>query len=94
MFEKIIYNKLIEFMNHNNILYSYQFGFRQRHFTQQAIIALVNKLTSCLDCGDLVIELFLECKKAFDTVDHKILLKKLYAYVLRGLALNFLICCI
>ena len=50
--EKIIYNKLIEFMDHNDILYSYQFGFRQRHSTQQAIITLVNKIASCLDNGD------------------------------------------
>ena len=63
MFEKIIYHKLIEFMDHNDILYCYQFGFRQRHSTQQAIITLVNKITSCLDCGDLVIGIFLDLKK-------------------------------
>ena len=53
VFEKIIYHKLIEFMDHNDILYCYQFGFRQRHSTKQAIITLVTKITSCLDCGDL-----------------------------------------
>ena len=63
VFEKIIYNKLIEFMDHNGILYSYQFGFRQRHSTQQAKITLVNKITSCLDFGDLVIGVFLDLKK-------------------------------
>ena len=44
MFEKIIYHKLIEFMDHNDILYCYQFGFRQRRSTQQAIITLVKKI--------------------------------------------------
>ena len=90
VFEKIIYHKLIEFLDHNDILYCYQFGFRQRHSTQQAIITLVNKITSCLDCGDLVIGIFLDLKKAFDTVDHKILIKKLYAYGIRGVALKLL----
>ena len=52
--------------------------------TQQAIITLVNKITSSLDTGDLVIGVFLDLKKAFDTVDHKILLDKMHAYGIRG----------
>ena len=67
----------------------YQFGFRQRHSTQQAIITLVLKNTSSLDHGDLVIGVFLDLKKAFDTVDHRILLKKLYAYGIRGYILKW-----
>ena len=50
--------------------------FRQGHSTQQAIITIVEKITSSLDNGDLVIGVFLDLKKAFDTVDHQILLKK------------------
>ena len=67
-----------------NVLYKYQFGFRHKHSTQQAIITLVNKITSSLDTGDLVIGVFLDLKKAFDTVDHKILLDKMHAYGIRG----------
>ena len=77
-------------MDHNDILSCHQFGLRQRHSTQQDIITLVNKITSCLDGGDLVIGIFLDLKKAIDTVDHKILLKKLYANGIRGLALKLL----
>ena len=77
-------------MDHNDILYGYQFGFRKGHSTQQAIITLVNKIISCLDNGDMVIGVFLDLKKAFDTVDHKILLKKLYAYGVRDVALKLL----
>ena len=67
-------------MDSNCSIYKYQFGFRQRHSTQQAIITLVEKITSSLDDGDLVIGVFLDLKKAFDTVDHKILIKKLFSY--------------
>ena len=77
-------------MVHNGILYGYQFGFRKGHSTQQAIITLVNKIISCLDNSDLVIGVFLDLKKTFDTVDHKILLKKLYAYGVRHVALKLL----
>ena len=87
--EKIIYHRLIELMDHNDILYCSQFGFRPRHTTQQAIITLVNKITPCLDCGDLVIGYFSVLKK--DTVDHKILLKKLYAYGIRQWSPTFLL---
>ena len=58
----------------------------EKDTTQQAIITLVNKIISCLDNGDLVIGVFLDLKKAFDTVDHKILLKKLDAYGVRDVA--------
>ena len=89
VFEKIMYNIVIDFMDNNNAIYKYQFGFRQKHSTQQAIITLVNKITTCLNSGDLVIGVFLDLKKAFDTVDHNILLKKLYAYGIRGIALKW-----
>jgi len=84
VFEKIMYNHVLNFMNKNNIIYEHQYGFRQKHSTQQAIITLVDRITHSLDKGDIVISVFLDLKKAFDTVDHNILLKKLYAYGIRG----------
>ena len=74
IFERYMYNHVVEFMNINNIIYKYQFGFRQRHSTQQAIITLVNKITSSIDSGDLMIGVFLDLKKSFDTVTHSILI--------------------
>ena len=65
-----MHNHISDFIESVNVLYKYQFGFRQRHSTQQAIITLVNKLTSSLDTGDLVMGVFLNLKTAFDTVDH------------------------
>ena len=84
VFERVMYNHIIDFIDSLNVLYKYQFGFRHKHSTQQAIITLVNKITSSLDTGDLVIGVFLDLKKAFDTVDHKILLDKMHAYSIRG----------
>ena len=84
IFEGIMYNHIVDFMDSNCSIYKYQFGFRQRHSTQQVIITLVETITSSLDHGDLAIGVFLGLKKAFDTVDHRILLKKLYAYGIRG----------
>ena len=70
-----MYNNVFNFMNEKELIYKYQFGFRQKHSTQQAIITLVDKITKSLDSGDIVIGVFLDLKKAFDTVNHKILLK-------------------
>ena len=84
IFERAMYNHIVNCMDHNDSIYKYQFGFRQRRSTQQALITLVEKITSSLDNGDFVIGVFLDLKKAFDTVDHQILLKKLFAYGIRG----------
>ena len=84
IFERLMYNRLIFFLDKYNILYQNQFGFRQGHSTHHALIALVDKITKSLDNRDIVIGVFLDLKKAFDTVNHKILLKKLYHYGING----------
>ena len=90
VFERIVYDSLFDFICTINILYDYQFGFRPGHSTQQAIITLIDKITKSLDNGDIVISLFIDLKKAFDTVDHCILLRKLYAYGIRGTMLKWI----
>ena len=57
-------------------MYKHQFGFREKHPTQQAIITLVEKITNAWESGDIAIGIFLDLKKAFDTVPHDILLKR------------------
>ena len=84
VFERLMYDRLTKFLDKYNILYQNQFGFRQGHSTHHALITLVDRITKSLDSGDIVIGVFLDLKKAFDTVNHKILLKKLYHYGIRG----------
>ena len=90
VFEKIVYNKLLNFISDNNILYDHQYGFRKGRSTQQAIITLVDKVTKSQDIGDIVITLLIDLKKAFDTIDHRILLRKLYSYGIRGSMLKWM----
>ena len=73
-----MYNHLISFLDKENILYKFQFGFRKSHSTNHAIISMVEKVNQALDTGKVLVGVFLDLKKAFDTVDHKILLDKLF----------------
>ena len=63
-----MYNCLINFIGEHNILYKFQFGFRKSHSTSHAIISMVEKVNNALDSGNILIGVFLDLKKAFDTV--------------------------
>ena len=89
IFEKIIFNHVINFLNDNNVLYDYQFGFRKQHSTSHAIITLVERVEKALDTGKVVVGVFLDLKKAFDTVNHTILLHKLEKYGIQGIVLKW-----
>ena len=84
VFEKVTYKHLINFVDKNDILYKYQFGFRKQHSTNHAVGTLVEKITHALDKGKVVVGCFLDLKKAFDTVNHHILISKLRKNILRG----------
>ena len=87
--EKIMYNRVISFLNENDVLFKYQFGFRKSHSTYLALTVLMDKLIKSLENGNYVVGVFLDFSKAFDTVDHKILLAKLCHYGIRGSALDW-----
>ena len=75
-FEKVMYNRLIDFLETYKIIVKFQFGFRKLHSTYMALMTLMDKLITALENGEHVIGIFLDFPKAFDTVDHEILLKK------------------
>ena len=78
--EHIMYNRLYKFLVEKNIPYQKQFGFQNAHSTEHAILQLVNQITEAFSQGKYTLGIFLDLSKAFDTVDHNILLEKLKAY--------------
>ena len=91
LIERLVYNRLIHYINENKLLYKYQFGFQTGKSTHMALIVLLHKISEALDRGECVIWVFLDFSKAFDTVDHSILLKKMHKYGIQGLALRWFV---
>ena len=85
-----VFKYVLRFLDDNNILYEYQFGSRKHHSTSHAIITLVERVTKALDRGKYIVGVFLDLKKAFDTVDLCILLNKIEKYGISGNLLNWL----
>jgi hypothetical protein len=77
VFERAIYNRLVSFITQQKILYSLQFGFREGHGTHMAILKLLDNVIYALDRGDYAATIYLDFSKAFDTVNHHILLQKM-----------------
>ena len=86
IFEKLVYKRLYSFLNTYNCIYELQFGFRAKHSTNHALINLTEMVREALDSGKFAGGIFVDLQKAFDTVDHEILLNKLEYYGIRGIA--------
>ena len=92
LFERLMYNRLIDFIEKHHLLYQYQFGFRKNHSTFMALLILLEKIINALDNSEFAVCILIDFRKAFDTVDHNILLDKLYHYGIRGNALRWFNC--
>ena len=76
--EKLMFNRLYTFLEDHKCIYNLQFGFRKNHSTNHAILSIIDKIKDAIKNNNFAIGIFIDLQKAFDTVNHSILLKKLW----------------
>ena len=88
IFEKAIYLQTYEYFCENNLFFPSHYGFRKGHYTEFAGLEEVEKIIEQMDKGNIPVTIYLDLSKAFDTIDHHILLEKLPYYGIHGKSLD------
>ena len=88
IFERIIFNQINDHFTSHDLYYNGPYGFREKHSTQLAALELIDRITHELDMGNTPINIYIDLSKAFDTLDHTILISKLQHYGITGAALQ------
>lgn len=89
VFEKIVFKQLYDYFLTKKLIYNSQYGFRALHSTELAALEMTDRVSQDLDKGELPLAIYLDLSKAFDTLDHEILLSKLRYYGINGTALSW-----
>ena len=84
--ERIVHDRCCNFLDAKEILYKRQYGFRHNHSTYMAVLDFIKDLNNAIDDNMYTAGIFMDLSKAFDTIDHDILLHKLYHYGFRGIS--------
>ena len=85
-----MHRRIYNFLSKHNVLYKHQFGFRKNYSTSLALLDVVDTCYRNLDQNNKIIGIYFDLQKAFDTVDHSIVLYKLYSYGIRGIMYNWI----
>ena len=88
--EKLFVERLDSFIEKHQLLSNNQYGFRTNRSTSMAVVELVENISKAIDNNKYTVGVFIDLKKAFDTIDHETLFKKMQRYGIRGLALSWL----
>ena len=89
IFEKVVFNRLIAYFDSSKVICSNQYGFRKNHSTYMSLIDIYDKISMAADKSEFSIGIFIDLSKAFDTLNHNILLQKLEHYGIRGISLDW-----
>ena len=89
LFEKVVFTQLYDYFRNNDLFYDSQYGFLKNHSTEYAAMELTDKILKDIDDKNISLAVFMDLSKAFDTLDHDILTKKLAHYGIHGTALQW-----
>ena len=90
LFERVLFNQIHDFFNKNNLYYGSQYGFRKEHSTELGAAEVIDRVIKKMDSNEIPINVYLDLSKAFDILDHNILLHKLRHCGIRGTCLALL----